>query len=535
MTIEQPQSHVPPEAETPISSTKLKLSSPCSNCLAQNKPSCHIYKNKKSQTAQARAARRPRRIIAIQPRNHQTQQPTQAATTSQKDTNGPQWETDTPLRQVSEDTSSPLTSREPLNEQQRDACRNWRGSASQSASSAPSEALKLPDKSLADELIQVYFSRINPGWPIVDEEDFMDRYKSTDPRKSVPLLLLNSILLVGAHVSASRRNDYKSLKACFFRRAKMLIDVQFEDDRKVYIQAALLMTWNCDHLEDIVSNSWYWIGFAARTALGLGMHRDTSQSRMSAVTKREWVRLWWVLFQFDVLVSVAHGRPQAIRRLDESDTPPLQECHFEGIPGAKVAFVTAHTHLCVILSKSMRQILQLKSSPAERADAKRQAGESLGQFVTHLPDCLRLPQPQADTWQSFLYLTYNNFLILLHRPPAQPSPNSCLAATSGDSSICADAIAVITSTFDFIGATNAFGELALPSVYTLFTSLVHGKLCGKANKGIGATAKINILLRIMNITKRMVLMGIVLTFFSQGVSWTYRPASVSVPQMGLTT
>lgn len=121
----------------------------------------------------------------------------------------------------------------------------------------------------------------------------------------------------------------------------------------------------------------------------------------------------------------------------------------------------------------MRQILQLKSSPADRTDAIRQAGESLGQFVTQLPDCLRLPQLQADTWQSFLQLTYNNFLILLHRPPAQADPSSCLADASGHSSICADAIAVITSTFEFIGATRSFGELALPSVYTLFTSLVH--------------------------------------------------------------
>lgn len=121
----------------------------------------------------------------------------------------------------------------------------------------------------------------------------------------------------------------------------------------------------------------------------------------------------------------------------------------------------------------MRQILQLKSSPAERTDAIRQAGESLGQFITQLPDYLRLPQPQADTWQSFLQLTYNNFLILLHRPPAQTDPNSCLADTSGHSSICADAIMVITSTFEFIGARGMFGELALPSVYTLFTSLVY--------------------------------------------------------------
>lgn len=121
----------------------------------------------------------------------------------------------------------------------------------------------------------------------------------------------------------------------------------------------------------------------------------------------------------------------------------------------------------------MRQILHLKSTLAERTDAIRQAGESLGQFISQLPDCLRLPQPQADTWQSFLQLTYNNFLILLHRPPAQTDPNSCLADMSGHSSICADAIVVITSTFEFIGATRAFDELALPSVYTLFTSLVY--------------------------------------------------------------
>lgn len=133
----------------------------------------------------------------------------------------------------------------------------------------------------------------------------------------------------------------------------------------------------------------------------------------------------------------------------------------------------AHTHLCVILSRSMRQILQLKSTAAERTDALRKADESLSQFIMQLPDCLRSPQPQADTWQSFLHLTYNNFLILLHRPPCPTKTESCLTDTSGDSSICADAVAVITSTFEFIGAARAFGELALPSVYTLFTSLVY--------------------------------------------------------------
>lgn len=339
-------------------------------------------------------------------------------------------------------------------------------------SRVPAEALELPEKALADELIGAYFARVNPGWPIVDQVDFMERYNSTDPKHFVPLPLLHAVLLVGAHASASPQNDYKALKSRFFRRAKLLIDARFEEDRKLYVQVALLLTWNCDNLEDIVSNSWYWVGFAARTALGLGMHRDASQSRMSAVTKREWIRLWWVLFQMDVLISVAYGRPQAIR-LDESDTPTLQECHFEGIPGANIAFVMENTRLCVIFSKSMSRVLALRSTPAEKAEERRHADEALAQFITQLPESLRLPQPQADTWQLFLHLTYNNFLILLHRPPAQPHSRQHLPDAASDLSICGDAVVVITSMFESLRSRSAMCELALPSMYTLFTALVH--------------------------------------------------------------
>ncbi|KAF7538651.1 hypothetical protein G7Z17_g12594 [Cylindrodendrum hubeiense] len=340
-------------------------------------------------------------------------------------------------------------------------------------SRVPAEALKIPEKALADELVEAYFTHINPGWPIVDEEDFMARYNaSPDPRKTVPLPLLHAVFLVGAHASAPRHSNYRALKARFFRRAKLLIDSRFEEDRGLYVQVGLLLTWSCDHLEDIVSNSWYWVGFAARTAMGLGMHRDTSQSRMSAVPKREWVRLWWVLFQFDVLISTANGKPQAIR-LDESDTPALQECHFEGIPRANAAFVMEHTRLCVIFSRSMREILALRSTPAEKTEARRRADEALAQFVIQLPECLRLPQPEADTWQSFLHLTYNHFLILLHRSPPRQNPRQKLSEAASDLNICGDAVVIITSTLESLRAKSAMGHLATPVMYTVFTALVH--------------------------------------------------------------
>jgi len=176
----------------------------------------------------------------------------------------------------------------------------------------PEEALKLPPKALADELVTAYFAHVNPGFPIVDEDEFMTSYNGSDVPKLVSLPLLNAIFLVGAHVLSSTREDCRASTYTFFRRAKTLFDYRFEQHRETYLQVALLLTWQCDNLEDIVDNSWHWIGIGARTAFGMGMHRDAGASTLNTIDKRQWVRLWWCLFQFDVMVSASFGRPQAM-------------------------------------------------------------------------------------------------------------------------------------------------------------------------------------------------------------------------------
>jgi transcriptional regulatory protein AMDR len=79
------------------------------------------------------------------------------------------------------------------------------------------------------------------------------------------------------------------------------------------VQAALLLTWHSDCPDDDVSaNAHYWVGVAARIATGLGMHRNTVSSRFVPRDRRTWRRLWYILVQFDVMVSLSHGRPQAM-------------------------------------------------------------------------------------------------------------------------------------------------------------------------------------------------------------------------------
>ncbi|KAK2056444.1 fungal-specific transcription factor domain-containing protein [Colletotrichum caudatum] len=345
-------------------------------------------------------------------------------------------------------------------------------------SSVLPEALELPTKALADDLVEAYFVHVNRGIPIVDERQFMKKYNNVDsssdtmPTGPLSLLLLNSILLVGAHVLTPQREDVKVLKPVFFKRAKALFDCRFEQHRETYLQAALLLTWQCDDLEDVVSNSWYWVGCAVRTAFGMGMHRDASPSCLNIMSKTLWTRLWWTLYQFDVLVAMAHGRPQAIN-LDESDVPMIEEHNLTDMPESETTFVIQHTRLCIIFSRAMRKRVALRSTAEDRAKSTREADTALAELMTSLPERLQPSQSEPDIWQATFHLTYNNFLILLHRPPPRPVQGDSTAEAGTDLSICSDAAATVSSIFESLRKRNMLSGLWLPSIHVLFTALVH--------------------------------------------------------------
>ena len=169
----------------------------------------------------------------------------------------------------------------------------------------PTEVFELPEKALVDQLLEAYFEKINPGFPVIDKERFLKQYHARDPSDPPSLLLLHAILMVGAHVLEGR----DELEATFFRRAKILIDSRFERNRDVVVQAALLLTWHSDGPEDVAANAWHWIGVATNLALGLGMHRDAEPSTLVEYNKKMWRRVWWLLVQCDLLIALQYGRP----------------------------------------------------------------------------------------------------------------------------------------------------------------------------------------------------------------------------------
>ncbi|KAL4985545.1 Acetamidase regulatory protein [Aspergillus falconensis] len=333
------------------------------------------------------------------------------------------------------------------------------------------DALTLPEPALADELVHAYFAQVNPGYPIVEEDLFMSQYRNRDPADAPPILLLQTILLVGAHVTRPKA-ERDALKDIFFRRAKWLFDNRIERNRDILVQAALLLTWHSDVADDDVSaNAHYWIGIAARIATGLGMHRNPVCSRFVPRDRRMWRRLWYILVQFDVMVSLSYGRPQALN-LEDSDVSPLTVSDFEGC-GARVQadFVIHFSELCTMISYIVRERFGLRISAERRKAALLEADESLANWSLRLPDRLRLRTSDMDPWSAMLHLTYNNFLILLHRPHPKASAYSDDYGPH-DAEICSAAAGVIASIFEELRMHDRLKLLWYSGVHTLFTAMI---------------------------------------------------------------
>lgn len=132
----------------------------------------------------------------------------------------------------------------------------------------------LPDTSLGEELIDVFFDRAYAFLPIFDKADFMSTYKVG----KASLLVMNALYCVSAiHCSEEllQRLGYESrYLACstFYHRAKALYENDYERDGISNVQACiLLMNWWQGPMEQ--KDTWYWLGVASNLAQALGMHR----------------------------------------------------------------------------------------------------------------------------------------------------------------------------------------------------------------------------------------------------------------------
>lgn len=93
----------------------------------------------------------------------------------------------------------------------------------------------------------------------------------------------------------------------FYKRVKVLYDVNYEDDWVIIVQFFLLMGWYWEGFEDVIKNVFYWICVVIIVVQGLGMYWSVEGLQFSRFDKRLWKCIWWILFIRDWLVVVVFG------------------------------------------------------------------------------------------------------------------------------------------------------------------------------------------------------------------------------------
>lgn len=271
-----------------------------------------------------------------------------------------------------------------------------------------------PAKDVRDDLVDSFFTYIHPYFPIVDEFQFRAQYNNA--QNPPPLLLLQSVLLAGAHASHHSRvaQARSTVMAVLFRRAKTLFDMRHENDRLNLIQAALIFSWHIENADSVSSNSWYWVGVACRMAFGIGMHRDLSKysaGRFPDNDRRLYRRVWWCLFQVEITSALEHGRPSMIH-LEDFDQPPLEMDDLrdtDGIvnPNIRYEYCSRKIELCYIALEVSRL-----SSPGVIASANTTAVQSVNSRLV----AWALSHVSGNDFEALsLHIFYQTIVIHWHR------------------------------------------------------------------------------------------------------------------------
>lgn len=168
--------------------------------------------------------------------------------------------------------------------------------------------IELPSRDLADQLIEVYWTRSHILYPYICKSTFMQAYEDlwkpqghirvapdslvdhglgslgiADSRSAVFHCALNSIFALACQLYDTNMGgkDRHSLSDTFFLRSKKLLHIDiFNSGNLAFVQTLLVMTQYLQSTS-FPSRCWNALGFACRIAQGLGLHVELPRSTRS--------------------------------------------------------------------------------------------------------------------------------------------------------------------------------------------------------------------------------------------------------------
>lgn len=170
----------------------------------------------------------------------------------------------------------------------------------------------------SDELLRVYFNHVYPYAPVLSQPDFFKSYENGDQS----IFLMQAIFAhVIPYISEQLLSDLgyadrHIAQKSFFSKAKLLYDLGCEKGQLQILQGSIILsTMSFSYASD--HDYRFWLANAIRIATQMGLHRrslEKNVNRQSAILLR---RIWWVIYNRDILLAVAGL--ENVRRLNDDD------------------------------------------------------------------------------------------------------------------------------------------------------------------------------------------------------------------------
>ncbi|OAG37863.1 hypothetical protein AYO21_07969 [Fonsecaea monophora] len=191
-------------------------------------------------------------------------------------------------------------------------------------------AFRMPPREARDKMIRLYFERVYPYTPVLDREEFIQEYRADQCSPFVLSAMLANVvpymsleLLLEAGFS-----DRLAAQKSFYSKAQLLYDFCAERRPLRLLQGSLILS----SLSPSFSpdrDFRYWLTNSVRLAIQMGFHREHVLKNLGPGTAKLFRRIWWTLYNRDVLLNVSgHYTVRRIRDCD-FDTKSLTEDDWE--------------------------------------------------------------------------------------------------------------------------------------------------------------------------------------------------------------
>ncbi|KAF7563252.1 hypothetical protein G7046_g887 [Stylonectria norvegica] len=189
--------------------------------------------------------------------------------------------------------------------------------------------LRVPTRALLDEFLQQYFLHVHPLLPLLNEGDFWDIYchnTSTGmPTERMSLFVFQAVLFASCNfvsrttIKALGYPSIRAARASFYRRAKLLYDLESESSPLSIAQGALLLSFWSPSTTRKPNTSW--LSLAIQHAKSAEAHHYAAMPVFSAIThpmqhRKQNIlkKIWWCCIIRDRTLGLLMRRPIQITK-----------------------------------------------------------------------------------------------------------------------------------------------------------------------------------------------------------------------------